>query len=75
MVSTLLMPLSLAATALAAPIKPPIARRGNLPTPIAVSTARTYLSEITVQAENNSPAYDRDLFKHWITISGNCDPC
>lgn len=73
MVATALAALSLAAAAFAAPIEPVIARRGNLPTPIAVSTARSYLSELTVEAENNSPAYDRDEFKHWITISGTCD--
>ena len=59
--------------ALAAPIDLVIERRGDLPTPIAVSTARSYLSQLTVEAENNSPAYDRDLFNHWITISGSCN--
>ncbi|KAF9260368.1 hypothetical protein L218DRAFT_932707 [Marasmius fiardii PR-910] len=44
-----------------------------LPTPITASTARTYLSQLTVAAESNSPAYDRDLFNHWITISGTCN--
>lgn len=73
MATAILTILSLAATALAAPMKSAMVRRGNLPTPIAVSTARSYLSEITVEAENNSPAYDRDEFKHWITISGSCD--
>ncbi|KAH0019022.1 hypothetical protein KCU80_g17379, partial [Aureobasidium melanogenum] len=32
-----------------------------------------YLSSIKVAAESNNPAYDRDLFKHWITISGECN--
>ena len=59
--------------ALAAPIDLVVERRGNLPTPIAVSTARSYLSQLTVEPENNSPAYDRDLFNHWITISGTCN--
>ncbi|KAJ3577037.1 hypothetical protein NP233_g48 [Leucocoprinus birnbaumii] len=44
-----------------------------LPTPIAASTARTYLSQLTVATDSNSPAYDRDLFKTWDTISGSCD--
>jgi hypothetical protein len=57
----------------AAPIARPLARRGNLPTPIAVSTAKSYLSELTVEAEVNSPAYERDYFKTWDTISGACD--
>ena len=62
-----------AATALAAPVKLPLVRRGNLPEPIAVSTAKSYLSELTVASEVNSPAYERDYFKTWISISGNCD--
>ncbi|MCN9243605.1 HNH endonuclease family protein [Streptomyces sp. RY43-2] len=43
-----------------------------LPTPIAASTARTYLSSLTVAAEDRT-GYDRSLFPHWITISGTCD--
>jgi hypothetical protein len=67
--------LLLAANAvLAAPIDPIVVeRRGNLPTPIAASTARTYLAQLKVETESNSPAYDRDLFNHWITISGTCN--
>ncbi|THV71275.1 hypothetical protein D6D28_04547 [Aureobasidium pullulans] len=64
--------LLLAATAglgLAAPIE----RRGNLPEPVSAATAIQYLSSIKVAAESNVPAYDRDLFKHWITISGECN--
>lgn len=44
-----------------------------LPTPIAASTARTYLSSLTVAAETHASTYDRDLFPTWITISGTCD--
>ncbi len=44
-----------------------------LPTPIAVSTARSYLSELTVAAESHASTYDRNLFPTWITISGACD--
>ncbi|KAF8152296.1 hypothetical protein B0H34DRAFT_111959 [Crassisporium funariophilum] len=44
-----------------------------LPTPVSAATARTYLAALTVAAESNSPAYDRDLFNHWITISGSCN--
>jgi len=47
--------------------------RRALPTPIAVSTAKSYLSELTVGDPSNSPAYSRDQFKTWDTISGNCD--
>ncbi|TEB18769.1 hypothetical protein FA13DRAFT_1762511 [Coprinellus micaceus] len=44
-----------------------------LPTPVSAATARTYLASLTVAAESNSPAYNRDLFNHWITISGSCN--
>ncbi|KAH7345656.1 hypothetical protein B0J17DRAFT_563407 [Rhizoctonia solani] len=44
-----------------------------LPTPVSAATAKTYLASLTVEAESNSPAYDRDLFPHWITISGTCN--
>jgi len=47
--------------------------RRALPTPIAVSTAKSYLSELTVADPSNSPAYSRDEFKTWDTISGSCD--
>jgi hypothetical protein len=43
------------------------------PTPIAASTARSYLSELTVKAEGSTSGYSRDLFPHWITQSGACD--
>lgn len=60
-----------ATAAFAAPINDHV-RRGNLPTPVSASTARSYLSSITVAAESNSPAYERDYFKTWITIDGSC---
>ncbi|WNI14993.1 HNH endonuclease family protein [Actinacidiphila sp. ITFR-21] len=44
-----------------------------LPTPIAASTARSYLSAMTATAETHSSTYDRDLFPTWITISGTCN--
>lgn len=44
-----------------------------LPTPIAASTARTYLSQLTVAAESHASTYDRSLFPTWITISGTCN--
>ncbi|MEV4282613.1 HNH endonuclease family protein [Actinoplanes xinjiangensis] len=37
------------------------------------STAQTYLTALTVAAEANAGTYDRDLFPHWITISGTCN--
>ncbi|TFK51402.1 hypothetical protein OE88DRAFT_1718855 [Heliocybe sulcata] len=59
--------LALAATSLGAPL------RRALPTPVSASTARTYLSQLTVATPSNSPAYARSEFKTWDTISGACD--
>ncbi|MEU3280692.1 HNH endonuclease family protein [Streptomyces antibioticus] len=42
------------------------------PTPVSAATARSYLSQLTVATENRT-GYDRDLFNHWITISGTCN--
>ncbi|OKJ76473.1 HNH endonuclease family protein [Streptomyces sp. CB02460] len=44
-----------------------------MPAPVSASTARTYLSELTVKAEGSSSGYSRDKFPHWITQSGACD--
>src|SRR5690349_17185434 len=43
-----------------------------LPTPVSAATARGYLASLTVAAENRT-GYSRDLFPHWITISGSCN--
>ncbi|GAB2790047.1 HNH endonuclease family protein [Streptomyces chlorus] len=43
-----------------------------LPTPVSASTARTYLASLTVSTESRT-GYNRDLFPHWITISGTCN--
>ncbi|WP_225830764.1 HNH endonuclease family protein [Streptomyces sp. NK08204] len=43
-----------------------------LPTPVSASTARSYLSQLTVATENRT-GYDRSLFPTWITISGTCN--
>jgi hypothetical protein len=43
-----------------------------LPTPVSAATARTYLASLTVATENRT-GYNRDLFNHWITISGTCN--
>lgn len=60
----------LAATALLASGGP---AQAALPTPIAASTARSYLSGMTATAETHASTYDRNLFPTWITISGTCD--
>ncbi|MFB6941849.1 MULTISPECIES: HNH endonuclease family protein [unclassified Streptomyces] len=44
-----------------------------MPTPVSASTARTYLSQLTVSAEGSSTGYSRDKFPHWITQSGTCN--
>ncbi|NYV77468.1 HNH endonuclease family protein [Streptomyces sp. UH6] len=43
-----------------------------LPTPVSGATARSYLAALPVQTEVRT-GYDRDLFPHWITISGACN--
>lgn len=43
-----------------------------LPTPVSAATARSYLSQLTVAPEDRT-GYSRDLFPHWITISGTCN--
>ncbi|WP_405593790.1 HNH endonuclease family protein [Streptomyces sp. NBC_01410] len=44
-----------------------------LPTPVSAATARSYLASLTVSAEHSRTGYSRDLFPHWITISGTCN--
>lgn len=44
-----------------------------LPTPVSASTARCYLASLTVTTEHSRTGYSRDLFPHWITISGTCN--
>ncbi|KAF8756496.1 hypothetical protein RHS01_04579 [Rhizoctonia solani] len=61
------------ALASAAPLDFNTPSKRALPTPVSVATAKTYLSELTVAADSNSPAYSRDLFPTWDTISGSCD--
>ncbi|GGZ11274.1 HNH endonuclease family protein [Streptomyces poonensis] len=43
-----------------------------LPTPVSAATARSYLASLTVATEDRT-GYNRDLFPHWITISGACN--
>jgi len=44
----------------------------DLPTPIAASTARSYLSQLTVATPDHT-GYSRDKFPTWITIDGTCN--
>ncbi|AVH58984.1 MULTISPECIES: HNH endonuclease family protein [Streptomyces] len=43
-----------------------------LPTPVSGATARSYLATLNVATEDRT-GYNRDLFNHWITISGACN--
>ncbi|MFD4694602.1 HNH endonuclease family protein [Streptomyces sp. NBC_00683] len=49
------------------------AAQAAMPTPVSASTARTYLSQLTVSAEGSSTGYSREQFPHWITQSGACN--
>lgn len=42
----------------------------NIPTK---ATAQAELNALTVAAEGSMTGYSRDLFPHWITISGTCN--
>ena len=47
---------------------------GAAPTGIpSKATAQTWLTALTVATEGSSSGYSRDLFPHWITISGACN--
>ncbi|KIK00619.1 hypothetical protein K443DRAFT_679089 [Laccaria amethystina LaAM-08-1] len=59
--------LAVVAAAIAAPLP------RALPTPVSTATAKTYLSQLTVAVDSNSPAYVRSAFKAWDIISGKCD--
>jgi hypothetical protein len=37
------------------------------------ATAQSWLTALTVATEGSSSGYSRDLFPHWITISGACN--
>ncbi|KAJ5017482.1 hypothetical protein K4K57_008474 [Colletotrichum sp. SAR 10_99] len=68
--------LALAGAAVAAPVPDPVAEPMPMPTPPGIPTAasaKTQLAALTVRAWTNTDTYDRDLFPHWITISGTCN--
>ncbi|KAG9114442.1 hypothetical protein FRC07_007651 [Ceratobasidium sp. 392] len=44
-----------------------------MPAPIDAGTAQAYLAELVVKVPSNDPPYNRKLFPHWITISGECN--
>ncbi|MEV6288062.1 HNH endonuclease family protein [Kribbella sp. NPDC051770] len=43
------------------------------PDPPPAGTAQTQLASLTVKTEGSTSGYSRDLFPHWITVSGTCD--
>jgi len=51
-------------------ITPASATPPNIP---SKTTAQSDLDALTVAAEGSTSGYSRDLFPHWITISGTCD--
>jgi len=57
----------LLATLLAAPAT---ATPPNIP---SKATAQAQLNALTVAAQGSMSGYSRDLFPHWITISGSCN--
>jgi hypothetical protein len=61
--TTLLGSVALAASPAAA--TPP-----NIP---SAATAQSRLNSLAVAAESHASTYDRDLFPHWITITGSCN--
>ncbi|KAI4521734.1 hypothetical protein K523DRAFT_254293 [Schizophyllum commune Tattone D] len=65
--------LALASFAIAAPFQPRALNPRSLPNVISASTAKSYLADLTVETESNSPAYSRDRFHTWITIEGTCN--
>lgn len=63
LVSAVVVTLALVAT-------PAHATPPNIP---SYSTAVSRLNSLTVAAESHQSTYDRDLFPHWITVSGACN--
>jgi hypothetical protein len=63
-----------AAIAVVATVALPAAPVGATPPNIpSHSTAVSRLAALTVAAESHHSTYDRDLFPHWITVSGSCN--
>jgi hypothetical protein len=62
---------ALTAITFAGPLaSPATATPPNIP---SKSTAQSELDALTVASEGSMSGYSRDLFPHWIIISGNCD--
>jgi hypothetical protein len=57
-------------TAAAVITSPAVATPSGIP---SKATAQAALNALTVAAQGSTSGYSRDLFPHWITISGSCD--
>jgi hypothetical protein len=51
----------------------PAAAQATPPNIPSYSTALSRLGALTVAAESHQSSYNRDLFPHWITITGTCN--
>src|SRR4029079_9681282 len=51
----------------------PATAQANPPNIPSASTAMSRLNALTVAAESHGSTYNRDLFPHWITITGSCN--
>ncbi|PSK65508.1 hypothetical protein B0E53_02565 [Micromonospora sp. MH33] len=60
----------IAAYLLAVDAAPALATPPGIP---SKSTAQSQLNALTVRTEGSTSGYSRDLFPHWITISGTCN--
>ena len=62
--------MTVATAALVATASPAQATPPNIP---SKATAQAELNVLTVASEGSMSGYSRDLFPHWITISGTCN--
>ncbi|GAB1640855.1 HNH endonuclease family protein [Krasilnikovia sp. MM14-A1259] len=62
--------LTLTAAAVAVPATAADASPSGIP---SAATARAELAALTVATQGSMSGYSRDLFPHWITISGSCN--
>lgn len=67
---------AIAVTALAGTFLAAAGAQPALATPPGIpskATAQSQLNALTVAAQGSTSGYSRDLFPHWITISGSCN--
>jgi hypothetical protein len=69
-ISAALAMVAVAVLSLTLPATPADATPPNIP---SASTAASRLNALTVAAESHHASYNRDLFPHWITITGSCN--